>query len=145
MKSLCEFLEIEEDVEFKINGLNGKYKIRNNQIIYKQTNNTPWEKAWNNIDVNMIICGGIRTIKPVNFTVKTLGFLRLIDKKYKYIAKDSENIVRLYTKKPTKDKTTWVKGGFPRALDFINNSELFKHIHWEDEEPVCIDDYVDRK
>ena len=74
--------------------------------------------------------------------------LRNIDKKYKWIAKDKSGLICTFVSKPIKTEKFWSDGWSNgesyASLEAIKNS-LFTEIKWEDEEPVYIDDYVDRK
>ena len=76
-----------------------------------------------------------------------LDDLNNIDKKYKWIAKDKSGLICTFVSKPTKTEKFWAGGwsddaSYASLEAFINS--LFNSIQWEDEEPVYIDDYVER-
>ena len=76
------------------------------------------------------------------------NILKKIPKKYKWIAKDKSGLICTFVSKPIKTEKLWSDGWSNgesyASLEAIKNS-LFTEIKWEDEEPVYIDDYVDRK
>ena len=84
-----------------------------------------------------------KLLKKKKFSQDTLNFFKCIDKKYKWIAKDEDSIVHAFCEKPTKEDAHW----FYESMFYISkvlNQDIFSQILWEDEEPVCIDDYVER-
>ena len=89
-----------------------------------------------------------KTSKEKEFSQDTLNFFKCIDKNWKYIAKDKNGTMYLFGSKPLKQKRCWFNGeavnveGFNRLDGF--KDILFDEILWEDEEPICIDDYVER-
>ena len=146
MIDLCKLLGVEEGEEFKIKlfGVIEKYRLKNgklerydNDYIYK------WVKS--RISINDIHESEIIKIpKKKQFSQDTLNFFKMIDKKYKWIAKDEDGVVHTFCEKPTKEDTHW----FYVSMFYINNifnQDIFNQILWEDEEPIYIDDYVDRK
>ena len=72
-----------------------------------------------------------------------MNFFKCIDKKYKWIAKDKDGEVCIYINKPKKEDVSWDNFSLYKPLDIIKDS-LFDEILWEDEEPIYIDDYVER-
>ena len=70
-----------------------------------------------------------------------------MEKKYKWIAKDKNGLICTFVSKPIKTEKLWSDGWSNSdsyaSLEAIKNS-LFTEIKWEDEEPVYIDDYVER-
>lgn len=81
--------------------------------------------------------------KKKKFTDDELCILRNIDKKYKWIAKDKDGEVCIYINKPKKEDVSWDNFRLYKPLDIIKDS-LFDEILWEDEEPIFIDEYVER-
>ena len=86
--------------------------------------------------------------KKKQFTDDELYILNNIDKKYKWIAKDKSGLICTFVSKPIKTEKLWSDDGWSNgesyaSLEAIKNS-LFNSILWEDEEPVYIDDYVER-
>lgn len=144
MMNLCEFLGVEEGEVFKITGDKNKYRVIENKAEILK------DKVWSSdyvIDINIILKNGISKIPKKKFTKKTLDLFRKIPKKYEWIAKDKGGTVGIYGRtKPIKKRTTWSRQYFwhPLPIAYLDK-ELFKHIHWEDDEPIYIDDYVDRK
>lgn len=82
------------------------------------------------------------------FTSDELIILKNIPKKWKYIARDNDSNLYLYNCKPDKknsDFDCWIVGGVKGIFyDFDLFENLFANIKWEDKEPICIDDYVER-
>ncbi|MFI3297342.1 MAG: hypothetical protein R3Y59_06905 [bacterium] len=72
-------------------------------------------------------------------------FLKFVDKKFTFIAKDKDGKVFYYKSKPTKGKNTWI-GGYDWAwvdgYDWVNiiniDKDVFDCLSWEDEEPYKI-------
>ena len=81
--------------------------------------------------------------KKKKFSQDTLNFFKCIDKWWKYIAKDKNGIICAYGSKPVKNERCWDSDEGFEGLDVFKDS-LFDEILWEDEEPVFIDDYVER-
>lgn len=70
------------------------------------------------------------------------AILRNIDKKYKWIARDKNNMLYVYQNKPYKGKTSWHEYHYiVKGLDVF--TDLFKFITWEDEEPYLISDLLE--
>lgn len=68
--------------------------------------------------------------------------LKNIDKKYKYIARDSKYNIFIFENNPLKEENFWYNlNGYTRRLDMFN--DLFQNITWDDK-PLFIDDYVTR-
>ena len=87
--------------------------------------------------------------KKKQFSQDTLNFFKMIDKKYKWIAKDKSGDIFGFEEKPKKDKYVWLCEEYDYCLDNTCcidglNQSLFDQILWEDEEPIYIDDYVER-
>ena len=145
---LCKLFGVEEGEEFKIEHKDyGEfvYTVIDNILWAKSKYATDFSRSSLNINILDDIEDIIKLPKKKQFTDDELCILRNIDKEYKWIAREdrTENIL-LFGEKPLKnDNKIWVcKEGvctFFRAFDYI-----FKCIQWEDEEPVCIDDYVER-
>lgn len=139
---LCKLLGIEEGEEFKIDGFEPIYFIRNGYLYYSCICVNGEKKSYLNINdlVNKEI---IKLPKKKKFSQDTLNFFKHIDERYKWIAKDKNNTVCTFLEKPIKKERCWVSfEGFNVLGAFKDN--LFDEILWEDEEPVYIDDYVER-
>ena len=146
MIDLCKIFGVEEKEEFKI--IHKDYK----HFVYTISNNILWCKdkhaetftrsslCINNLDEIIEI---IKLPKKKEFTVDELCILRNIDKGYKWIARDEDDKgMFAYEFKPTKGCYSWIDGGDSASIYGFNH--LFQSIKWEDEEPVYIDDYVER-
>ena len=67
--------------------------------------------------------------------------LRILPKKYKYIARDKNSLICLYEKKPRKRENSW--DGCKYML--LPLEHLFQFIQWEDEEPYSIEELLKGK
>ena len=138
---LCKLFGVEEGEEFKINGKDTIYFITDNILQYKINS---YHSKVSNLKVNEII-KITKLPKKKKFTDDELCILRNIDKKYKWIARDESGSLCIFDEKPKKSEEMWdnvISSDFIE-LGCFNN--LFNSINWEDEEPIYIDDYVDRK
>ena len=150
--NLYKLLEVEEKEEFKIEGCDYDYRFRvyNNRIQHFDKELKLWE--YSTLTVNALAGSEIIKLqKKKQFTDDELYILRNIDKKYKWIAKDKDGLICTFVSKPIKTEKLWSDGWSNSnngesyaSLEAIKNS-LFTEIKWEDEEPIYIDDYVDRK
>ena len=143
----CKLFGVEEGEEFNIEGFGIKYRIYNNRLECYDANFKEW--IYSTLGFNKLIASEIIKLpKKKEFTDNELYILRNIDKKYKWIAKDKSGLICTFVSKPIKTEKLWSDGWSNgesyASLEAIKNS-LFTEIKWEDEEPVYIDDYVDRK
>ena len=146
---LCKLFGVEEGEEFKVDrGVNyprnNTYFVKNNILLYKN------EQAGVVIEESNLGINNLNQIKEIiklpkkkQFSQETLNFFKCIDKKFEWIAKDKDGEVCIYINKPKKEDVSWDNFSFYKPLDIIKDS-LFTEIKWEDEEPVYIDDYVNR-
>ena len=146
---LCKLLGVEEGEEFKIEGYNleYRYKVYNNRIQYFDEVLEQWN--YSSLSVNALVTSEIIKLpKKKQFTDDELYILNNIDKKYKWMAKDKDGLICTFVSKPIKTEKLWSdgwsNGDSYASLEAIKNS-LFTEIKWEDEEPIYIDEYVDRK
>ena len=149
--NLYKLLEVEEKEEFKIEGCDYDYRFRvyNNRIQHFDKELKLWE--YSTLTVNALAGSEIIKLqKKKQFTDDELYILRNIDKKYKWIAKDKDGLICTFVSKPIKTEKLWSDGWSNSnngesyaSLEAIKNS-LFTEIKWEDEEPIRIDDYVER-
>ena len=151
MIDLCKLLGVEEGEEFKIKlfGVIEKYRLKNGKLErYDNDYSYKWVKS--RISINDIHESEIIKIpKKKQFSQDTLNFFKMIDKKYKWIAKDKSGDIFGFEEKPKKDKYVWLCEECDYCLDNTCcidglNQSLFNEILWEDEEPIRIDDYVER-
>ena len=141
MLDLCKIFGVEEGEEFKIYGYEAIYFILNGYLYLIDIDSA---KKRSFLSINDVVGKKIIKLpKKKEFTDDELCILRNIDKKYKLIAKDSSGDVWIYADKPKKGNMNWNCFCDCKLLDMIKNS-LFTGIKWEDEEPVYIDDYVNR-
>ena len=143
----CKLFGVEEGEEFNIEGFGIKYRIYNNRLECYDANFKEW--IYSTLGFNKLIASEIIKLpKKKEFTDNELYILNNIDKKYKWIAKDKNGLICTFVSKPIKTERFWSDGWSNgesyASLEAIKNS-LFTEIKWEDEEPVCIDDYVDRE
>lgn len=143
---LCKMLRVEEGEEFKVNGKDTIYFITDNILQYKINS---YHSKVSNLKVNEII-KITKLPKKKEFSQDTLNFFKMIDKKYKWIAKDKSGDIFGFEEKPKKDKYVWLCEEYDYCLDNTCcidglNQSLFNEILWEDDEPIYIDDYVYRK
>ena len=139
---LCKLLGVEEEEEFKIYGYEAIYFIQNGYLYF--IGDYGEQKSYLNIN-EVVGKNIIKLQKKKEFSQDTLNFFKMIDKRWGWIAKDKDGRVFVYDGKPIKTKSyNWDCSKYCRKLDALNQS-LFDQIHWEDEEPIRIDDYVERK
>ena len=143
---LCKLFGVEEGEEFKIKlfGVIEKYRLKNGKLEYYDNFINKWVES--TIIMNHILDSEIIKLpKKKQFSQDTLNFFKCIDKEWEWIAKDFDGDIFIYDKKPNKDRDSW--NGKEVTGVYINNyinQSLFDQIHWEDEEPIYIDDYVER-
>ena len=141
---LCKMLGVEEGEEFKIYGYKAIYFIQNGYLYF--IGDYGEQKSYLNIN-EVVGKNIIKLPKKKEFTDNELFILKNIDKKYKWIAKDKNGLICTFVSKPIKTEKLWSDGWSNgesyASLEAIKNS-LFTEIKWEDEEPVYIDDYVER-
>ena len=143
----CKLFGVEEGEEFNIEGFGIKYRIYNNRLECYDANFKEW--IYSTLGFNKLIASEIIKLpKKKEFTDNELFILKNIDKKYKWIAKDKNGLICTFVSKPIKTERFWSDGWSNgesyASLEAIKNS-LFTEIKWEDEEPIYIDEYVDRK
>lgn len=144
---LCKLFGVEEGEEFKIYGYEAIYFIQNGYLYF--IGDYGEQKSYLNIN-EVVGKNIIKLPKKKQFSQDTLNFFKMIDKKYKWIAKDKSGDIFGFEEKPKKDKYVWLCEEYDYCLDnncCIDglNQSLFDQILWEDEEPIYIDEYVDRK
>ena len=142
----CKLFGVEEGEEFNIEGFGIKYRIYNNRLECYDANFKEW--IYSTLGFNKLIASEIIKLpKKKEFTDNELYILRNIDKKYKWIAKDKNGLICTFVSKPIKTEKLWSDGWSNgesyASLEAIKNS-LFTEIKWEDEEPIYIDEYVER-
>ena len=97
------------------------------------------------VELNDLVGGEIIKLpKKKEFTDDELAIMRSLPKEYKWMARDlGTDYVITFEEKPRKNEYgNWVSEGDYCVLILFNH--LFQNITTEDEEPVYIDDYVER-
>lgn len=86
----------------------------------------------------------------INITNELRGFLGLLYMfDWKYIARDEDGKLYIYKDCPIKGERYWLPfieikmTHLDQFSDLINVNKVFEFIKWEDEEPFCIEDYID--
>ena len=148
---LCKLFGVAEGEEFKLVSDNSesKYIIVDN-ILNLVIGNRPYVSELTINDINAYKLKIIKLPKKKQFTDDELCILRNIDKKYKWIARDKvdrdeyDNYgnLNIYLGKPNKSTVSWLPS--EEYCEFHAYNHLFQSIKWEDEDPVYIDDYVER-
>jgi hypothetical protein len=142
MIDLCKVFGVDEGEEFEFDKYKGsRYKVINGRLKFLT------DKGWFNssFEFNEAIgCEVIKLPKKKEFTDDELCILRNVDKEYKWVARDEGGNVCIFIEKPLKKETIWDFVSGTDYIEFHCYNHLFQSIKWEDEEPVCIDDYVER-
>ena len=143
MLDLCKLFGVKEGEEFKIYGYEAIYFIENGYLYYIDIDSI---KKKSYLIINDIAGENIiKHQKKKQFTDDELCILRNIDKEYKWIARDRWGEMWIYSDKPKKENEQWNWNTYNfKPLNIFKNS-LFTEIKWEDEEPIYIDDYVNRQ
>ena len=148
---LCKLFGVEEGEEFIVEFKDGhksncKYRVMNNIMEWSERG-TKYDGDYNPTCFSLNDANKLKNIiklpKKKQFSQETLDFFKCIDKKFEWIAKDKDGEVCIYINKPKKEDVSWDNFSFYKPLDIIKDS-LFTEIKWEDEEPIYIDDYVER-
>ena len=142
---LCKLFGVAEGEEFKLVSDNSesKYIIVDNILNLVIDNRKPYVSELTINDINAYKLKIIKLPKKKQFSQDTLNFFKCIDKEWEWIAKDKDGEVCIYINKPKKEDVSWDNFSLYKPLDIIKDS-LFDEIKWEDEEPIYIDDYVER-
>ena len=145
---LCKLLGVEEGEEFKIEYNDGikdalTFKIIQNNLYSRLSKDDMY--VLSRLEINII--KRIKNIikpKKKEFTDDELCILRNIDKKYKWIARDESGSLCIFDEKPKKSEEMWDNVTHSDFIELGCFNNLFNSINWEDEEPIYIDDYVER-
>ncbi len=137
---LCKLLGVEEGEEFKLSKSDLTHRINNNKL------EVLYEGLWGYtaIAFNKVATSEITKLpKKKEFTDDELVIMRNFPSGFDWITRDKSGNVYIFEKKPSKNEYgCWGNGDDYCILVIFNH--LFQSILWEDEEPVCIDDYVER-
>ena len=144
---LCKLFGVEEGEEFEI-----KYEnFKDNELIYKVNNGLRCKVYGGDFIRSDLRLNDLLNVKEIiklpkkkQFTDDELCILRNIDKDYKWITRDENGNVCIYTRKPYKvEYCMWDDAGTD-YIELYHFNHIFNSIQWEDEEPVFIDDYIER-
>lgn len=139
---LCKLFGVEEGEEFKIGTHENPYRIYNNSLQSFDTDFEEWRKS--PIMFNYVISSDIIKLpKKKQFTDDELDIFKKIPKAFKWCTRDKNKHLYCYKSKPNKDDECWFDNRDSCGTLGIFDT-LFQSIQWEDEEPVFIDDYVNR-
>ena len=149
MIDLCKLFEVGEGEEFKFADDDLKhcmYKVEDNVLKVKNLSfKRCREYLESTIHLNTAVTTDvIKLPKKKQFTDDELCVLRNVDKKWSWIARDIDGKLYLYHEKPVKSEELNGKWTGSKWIDFYMYDHLFQSIQWKDEEPVSIDDYVER-
>ena len=143
---LCKLLGVEEGEEFTRDDskIYYKYRVYNNRIQHFDEVLKIWD--YSTLTVNALVTSEIIKLpKKKQFSQDELCILRNIDKEYKWIARDEEDGgICVFIEKPLRKEHIWDFKRSSHYIEFYCYNHLFSSIKWEDEEPVYIDDYVER-
>ena len=140
---LCKIFGVEEGEEFKIYGYEAIYFILNGYL-YLIDIDSAKKKSYLNIN-DVAGKNVIKLPKKKEFTDDELCVLKNIDKKYKWIARDKSGNLCIFDEKPNKNEEIWDNVIRSDFIELNCYNSLFNSIQWEDNEPVYIDDYVNRQ
>ena len=143
---LCKLLGVEEGEEFKLENTNYDdrviFKIQDD-VLFNGFSGEGLTKSLITLnDISKVTV--IKLPKKKEFTDDELCILRNIDKKYKWVARDKDGGVCIFSEKPYREDDAWGNEIHTPYNDFNCYNHLFDQILWEDEEPIRIDDYVER-
>jgi hypothetical protein len=144
MIDLCKLFGVEEGEEFKLTGRDYStrttFKIQDNKLFSSCCGLTGESGLQLNDldDVEEVI----KLPKKKEFTNDELTIMRSLPKEYEWMARDDDGELYIFDKKPKNINGIW--DNYDRIRDFDYFKHLFKSITSEDEEPVFIDDYVER-
>ena len=145
---LCKLFGVEEGEEFKIEHISCEdliYKIQDNCLKRRQQDSKNFTSSGFGINKINEITNIIKLPKKKKFSDDELCILRNIDKKYKWIARDESGSLCIFDEKPKKSEEMWDNVTHSDFIELNCYNSLFNSIQWEDEEPIRIDDYVERK
>ena len=143
---LCKLLGVEEGEEFTRDDskIYYKYRVYNNRIQHFDEVLKIWE--YSTLSINALVTSEIIKLpKKKKFSDDELCILRNIDKKYKWIARDESGSLCIFDEKPKKSEEMWDNVTHSDFIELNCYNSLFNSIQWEDEEPIRIDDYVERE
>ena len=150
MLDLCRLFGVEEGEEFKFCEYGDIYFIQNGYLYFIDIDSIEKKSHLNikksHLNINDVAGKNIIKLpKKKEFTDDELCILRNINKKYKWIARDKSGSLCIFDEKPKKSEEMWDNVTHSDFIELNCYNNLFNSINWEDEEPIRIDDYVERK
>ena len=145
MIDLCRLFGVEEGEEFRIKHkkcVRFIYKIVGDSLMFRGKEEKDFWFSDLSVNALLEIENIIKLPKKKEFTDDELCILRNVDMWYKWIARSKGHVITLHNDKPYKDHNIWNSINSEAEINVFNH--LFQSIKWEDEEPVCIDNYVER-
>ena len=144
---LCKLFNVEEGEEIKIEHISCEgliYKIQDNCLKRRQQDSKNFTSSGFGINKINEITNIIKLPNKKKFSDDELCILKNIDKKYKWIARDESGSLCIFDEKPKKSEEMWDNVICSDFIELGCFNNLFNSINWEDEEPIRIDDYVER-
>ena len=139
---LCKLFNVEEGEEFKFCEYGDIYFIQNGYLYFIDIDSIEKKSCLN---INYFVEKNIIKLpKKKEFTDDELCVLRNIDKKYKWIARDKSGNLCIFDEKPNKNEEIWDNVIRSDFIELNCYNSLFNSIQWEDNEPIFIDEYVER-
>lgn len=119
-------------------------RLKRGRLCVKADLTSPWKESVCNGDCNGCMGRFLSWLddEAVLITLQEKEFLKMISTEFKYIVRDEDGSLYLYKKKPRKGADMWFEVEC-RLISGLNKNAL-KGIRWEDDEPFCIDDFVER-
>lgn len=131
MFDLLKSFGVNEGEAFKLSLFDSKFKVENNVLMIEDADMSGWHKAC--VNANRVFNSKVSRIPVISEVEKS--YLKIFNELgYKYLARDRNGTLFIYTEKPVKYISSW-----GTTDDFTKSfCELFKFITWEDDEPVSI-------
>jgi hypothetical protein len=122
--------------------LDGRTYVYRNMYYSKEKGFTEYNgKEWDNDNAfstpnNLLILDGWKKVAQLSDAERVI--LTNADDKYKWIARDDDEMTYLYDGKPYKNKTSWSEGDSQYIINLAVFNHLFQFIQWSDSEPRLI-------
>lgn len=100
-----------------------------------------WKTAADDLSIEFLIGSEYSVVTPPKYTLTETEkhIVLAIDEKWKWIARDDSNCVRLFQSKPIKGENNWSATSY--FFTFLNCfNHHFQFIQWSDTEPVSLDE-----
>lgn len=123
--------------------LNKLNELQNKVEVLNKDNEWTTNQA---IDINDLANCGIRFPRK-ELRKELLNLFELIDMEYNWAAKDKDNYVKVFEHRPLKNESDGKWYGINSGAMVISHlfcPYVFDDLSWDDEQPLCINDYADR-